>query len=68
LSKERAEAVRAELIKAAPGGALDDVVFEVLGYGEASPLVCEDTVGDAQINRRVEVWVKDRVEPELVLE
>ncbi len=68
LSKERAEVVLAELIKAAPDGALDDVVFEVLGYGEASPLVCEDTAGDAQINRRVEVWVKDRVEPALVVE
>jgi phosphate transport system substrate-binding protein len=60
LSKERAEAVRAALIKSAPDGSLDDVIFEVVGYGEASPLVCEDTPADQQINRRVEVWVKDR--------
>ena len=60
LSKDRAEAVRQALIKAAPDGSLADVEFEVVGYGEASPLVCEDTPADAQINRRVEVWVKDR--------
>ena len=61
LSKERAEAVLAALRKTAPDGALDDVEIEVLGYGEASPLVCEDTPEDAAINRRVEVWVKDFV-------
>lgn len=55
LSKKRAEAVLAALQKSAPDGALDDVTIEVLGYGEASPLVCEDAAGDAQINRRVEV-------------
>ena len=62
LSKDRADAVRTALIAAAPDGSLTDVQFEVLGYGEASPLVCEDTPADAQINRRVEVWVKDRSE------
>lgn len=61
LSKDRAEAVRDALVKAAPDGALEDVVFEIVGYGEASPLVCEDTAQDAAINRRVEVWVKDYV-------
>jgi phosphate transport system substrate-binding protein len=68
LSKDRAEAVRDALIKSAPEGTLDDVTIEVLGYGEASPLVCEDTSDDAQINRRVEVWVKDRVGPVGVVE
>ncbi len=61
LSRERAEAVRDALVKAAPEGALEDVAFEIVGYGEASPLVCEDTAQDAAINRRVEVWVKDFV-------
>lgn len=62
LSEKRADAVKAALIKAAPDGSLGDVDFRILGYGEASPLVCEDTAADAQINRRVEVWVKDRAE------
>ncbi|GGA18564.1 phosphate ABC transporter substrate-binding/OmpA family protein [Neptunicoccus cionae] len=62
LSKKRAEAVQAALIAAAPDGSLEDVDFRVHGYGEASPLVCEDTAADAEINRRVEVWVKDREE------
>ena len=61
LSKERAEAVFAALQNSAPEGVLDDVDIEVLGYGEASPLVCEDTAEDAAVNRRVEVWVKDFV-------
>lgn len=63
LSTERAEAVLAALQAAASDGALDGVEIEVLGYGEASPLVCEDTAEDAEINRRVEVWVKDYVPP-----
>ena len=68
LSKDRAEAVFAALQESAPEGALDDVTVEVLGYGEASPLVCEDSPQDAAINRRVEVWVKDRVAPVEVAE
>lgn len=62
LSEKRADAVKAAVIKAAPDGSLADVDFRILGYGEASPLVCEDTAADAQINRRVEVWVKDQAE------
>jgi phosphate transport system substrate-binding protein len=60
LSYQHADAVRAAVVKAAPEDSLNNVIFEVLGYGEASPLVCEDTPADQQINRRVEVWVKDR--------
>ncbi|MEM7441448.1 MAG: phosphate ABC transporter substrate-binding/OmpA family protein [Pseudomonadota bacterium] len=60
LSAKRAEAVRAALIAAAPDGLLDGVSFEIAGYGEASPLVCPDALNAASINRRVEVWVKDR--------
>lgn len=63
LSKEQAEAVRAALQDAIDADVLADVSFNVLGFGEASPLVCEDTNQDAQINRRVEIWIKDRTEP-----
>ena len=61
LSQKRAEAVRQAVIAAAPQGSLSEVSFEVAGYGEASPLVCEDEDGGAEVNRRVEVWIQDRV-------
>lgn len=64
LSAKRAEAARAAIVAAAPDGSLDDVRFEVAGYGEASPLVCEDTPTGAAVNRRVEVWIKDAVSAE----
>lgn len=60
LSAKRAEAVRDALMAEATDGALDDVTFEVQGYGEAAPLVCEDDAAGAAVNRRVEVWVRDR--------
>ena len=59
LSEKRAAAVLKAVIAAAPDGSLDDVRFEVAGYGEASPLVCEDDAAGAAVNRRVEVWIKD---------
>ncbi len=60
LSKKRAETVRGAIVAASPDGSLDDVMFEVSGFGEASPLACEDSESGKQTNRRVEVWVKDR--------
>jgi len=60
LSKQRADMVRLALVSAAPDGSLDDVDFRVVGYGEASPLACEDTELGKGTNRRVEVWIKDR--------
>lgn len=59
LANQRAQTVLAALKKAAPDSSLDDVVFKVSGFGEASPLACEDTLYGKQVNRRVEVWIKD---------
>jgi phosphate transport system substrate-binding protein len=58
-SRQRAELVREALKAAAPEGNLDDAVFKVSGFGEAAPLACEDTLVGKNINRRVEVWIKD---------
>ncbi|MBV1865021.1 MAG: OmpA family protein [Rhodobacteraceae bacterium] len=60
LAEKQAKAVHTALIAAAPEGSLDDVGFLVSGYGESSPLACEDTQADKQTNRRVEIWIKDR--------
>lgn len=60
LSTEHAARVRALLEAMAPEGALDAVIFEIHGFGAAAPLVCEEGGRGAEINRRVEVWVRDR--------
>lgn len=59
LAKKHAETVLAALRATAPDGSLDDVDFHISGFGEASPLACEDTEAGKQVNRRVEVWIKD---------
>lgn len=41
------------------GEILDDLNIEVHGFGQASPLSCEDTPEGANVNNRVEIWVKD---------
>ncbi|MBB5516754.1 phosphate transport system substrate-binding protein [Rubricella aquisinus] len=61
LSFRRAQQVLDSVIAAAPAGALDDIQFNVQGFGEISPLGCNETFTGRQINRRVEVWVRERV-------
>ncbi len=57
LSRSRAEQVRTAILEAGAGRILPAQV-EVRGYGELSPLGCNETIDGRRINRRVEVWVR----------
>lgn len=57
LSLQRAEQVRLELL-AAGGGQIDPARITVRGYGELSPLGCNEETEGRRINRRVEVWTR----------
>ncbi|MEL7216340.1 MAG: phosphate ABC transporter substrate-binding/OmpA family protein, partial [Pseudomonadota bacterium] len=61
LSFRRAQQVLAAIQATAAPGSLDGVNFTVQGYGEISPLGCNETFNGRRINRRVEVWVRERV-------
>lgn len=58
LSQQRAELVRSAVIGANPdlGTTLST---RSIGFGEASPLGCNETDNGRRINRRVEIWVQD---------
>lgn len=57
LSLTRALQVRTALLNAA-GGQIDPARIEVKGYGELSPLGCNESIDGRRINRRVEVWTR----------
>ncbi|MBL1435976.1 MAG: substrate-binding domain-containing protein [Rhodobacteraceae bacterium] len=57
LSVTRAEQVRTALL-AAGAGAIDPSRIVVRGYGELSPLGCNEATDGRRINRRVEVWAR----------
>lgn len=59
LSKARAEVVKNLLLADNPGVLdFDDVV--TFGIGPIAPVDCNDTAEGRQLNRRVEVWVRQR--------
>lgn len=61
LAAARAEAVKEDLL-AALGGALPfNVGLETDAFGEAMPLACDETAPGQQANRRVEMWVRNRL-------
>jgi len=59
LSAARANAVRRDLERALSGVLPDNVVIETEAFGEALPMACDDSIWGQQINRRVELWVRD---------
>ena len=61
LSAQRANEVRQALEAAAPPGSLAGLPITALGFGEISPLSCNETANGRRINRRVEVWLRDLV-------
>ncbi len=59
LSKSRAESVKNLLLADNPGVLdFDDVV--TFGMGPTAPVDCNDTAEGRQLNRRVEVWLRQR--------
>ncbi|MEL6957451.1 MAG: OmpA family protein [Pseudomonadota bacterium] len=59
LASARAEAVRRALLAALAGAVPENVLLQTESFGEALPMACDDTVWGQQINRRVELWVRD---------
>ncbi|MFT4151340.1 MAG: phosphate ABC transporter substrate-binding/OmpA family protein [Paracoccaceae bacterium] len=57
LSRDRAQAVRDALQKAAPD-LPEDRLPRVAAFGEALPMACDETGPGRRLNRRVELWLK----------
>ena len=58
ISRRRALQVAVAIKSAASKADLSKVTFETVGFGEVSPLGCDETEWGRRINRRVEVWLK----------
>lgn len=57
LARDRAQTVLGALVAAAPG--LDPARLpEVMAFGEALPMACDQTAGGRHLNRRVELWLR----------
>ncbi|TCK99913.1 phosphate ABC transporter substrate-binding protein (PhoT family) [Shimia isoporae] len=57
IALKRAETVRDAVLKAAETANPDRLDLEVVAFGEAMPMACDDTSWGRQVNRRVEIWV-----------
>lgn len=60
LAVRRAQSVLDTLKAAVTEGALDAVPILVQSYGELTPVGCNETAIGRELNRRVEVWVRDK--------
>ena len=63
LSERRAAQVREALIAALPAEIANGINIVATGFGEVSPLNCNDTDNGRRVNRRVEIWLRDVVVP-----
>lgn len=61
LSQQRSRSVYNSLLTALPENGADGLPIISLGFGELSPLICNDTASGRRVNRRVEVWLRDTV-------
>ncbi|MEM8869783.1 MAG: phosphate ABC transporter substrate-binding/OmpA family protein [Pseudomonadota bacterium] len=61
LSQSRADQALEALRDILPQQLMEDTAVLTLGYGEMSPLGCNETANGRRINRRVEVWTRDVV-------
>jgi phosphate transport system substrate-binding protein len=60
LAERRAQAVLGTLKSAVREDALANVSLQVQSYGELTPVGCNESVEGSELNRRVEVWIRDR--------
>ncbi|TFG86868.1 MAG: flagellar motor protein MotB [Hyphomicrobiales bacterium] len=60
LALRRAQSVLDTLKAAVGAGALDTVPILAQSYGELTPVGCNETNEGRELNRRVEVWVRDK--------
>ena len=60
LAVRRAQSVLDTLKASVAEGALDAVPVLVQSYGELTPVGCNETPQGRELNRRVEVWVRDK--------
>ncbi len=58
LSRVRAEEIARQL-RAAGGDDLSDITISATGFGEISPATCNTSERGREINRRVEIWIRD---------
>lgn len=58
IARKRAMAVRDAVLAAAETANPDRLNLEVVAFGEAMPMACDDSAWGRQVNRRVEVWVR----------
>jgi outer membrane protein OmpA-like peptidoglycan-associated protein len=59
ISARRAGQVRTAVLEAA-NGRVNGTALVAKGYGPLAPTACNDTTERRQLNRRVEVWIKDK--------